>query len=378
LGSNLKLWLRPESLTNPNRLRYTEALDTQPAIWLNSNVTVTTGHTDPNGGSTAFLLSPNEGASFPVLQQVALGVTAVGDDFTNSIYWKRGPTHDGVSTSVIRASDGVGNTDQNVVPPATWERLSITRTAVAGAAVSKLMMYPHNSGTADADNAIYVWHPQLEEGSTASAYKSNTGATVGGIVDQWDDSSGNGHHLVQATQADMPLVEADLLDGFPGAKLDGAGDYLSDTLAAAVTQPFFVGIVASPIPYLENQGGTFISGNAAAKAAMDIAVAGADDFAITAGTALRTGVAAGTSPEVRRLDALFNGASSQVWIDGTSEATGNAGTNDLSTDVFLGVNPTLSGPLEGHIVEVIVFDAAPSAGELAAWQAYVTGKYPSA
>lgn len=53
-----------------------------------------------------------------------------------------------------------------------------------------------------------------------------TPVTGGGSVQQWNDLSGNGHHLTQTTTASKPTYTASAINGEPGITLDGTNDYM--------------------------------------------------------------------------------------------------------------------------------------------------------
>lgn len=61
-----------------------------------------------------------------------------------------------------------------------------------------------------------------------SAKDTATITESGGAVSQWNDKSGNGNHIVQATGANKPTTGANTLNGFNVLTLDG-GDFLNKT-----------------------------------------------------------------------------------------------------------------------------------------------------
>jgi len=217
-GSDLKLWLRPEELNNPNRLLQTE--DLTDAAWAKSNTTVASGQPDPEGGNTAFKLTAT---GFGWVIQEAQGFQPGTNDVC-SFWWKRGPGHDGTSKARPRLHDGVGFiADELIVPPADWTRYEMTGTLSAGATKSTMYLHPDND--APPDQSLLIWHPQLESGTSATAHKANA-ATAGGIVALHEDQSPSGNDATQAVQANMALVLAAALDGYSAALNDGLTDDL--------------------------------------------------------------------------------------------------------------------------------------------------------
>ena len=246
LGSDLKLWLRPEELSNPNRLLQTE--DLEDAAWNKSNITVASGQTDPDGGSTAFLLTATDPGGWTI--QDAQGFQGGTDDVV-SFWWKRGPSHDGTSRARLRIHDGVGFfADEQVVPPATWTRYELTGTLDGGATKSSFYLYPDND--VPGDQAILIWHPQLESGTSATTYVPNV-ATAGGVVGTWADQSDSSNDAVAVSQAVSGLVVANVLDGYSAALVDGVDDEWILTSGINLTAGFEIWAVV------------YVSANAAAR-----------------------------------------------------------------------------------------------------------------
>jgi hypothetical protein len=238
LGAGLKLWLRPEELNNPNRLRWTD--DFENAVWTDRGITFTPGQPDPLGGNDATLMTsfdyPNED------YQQALGIQP-GTDVACSIYWKRGPGHNGTARGKVHLTDGVSNTHNtgNVVPPAEWERVELTITSDGESTGTNLYL---TVDIDDQDQSVLFYGAQLESGSASSPYRANA-ATAGGLIASWPDQSGNGYNAIQATQAKMFLVVANALDGYAAAMSDGVDDYLR-VLTGATTVPWTFYFVVYP------------------------------------------------------------------------------------------------------------------------------------
>jgi hypothetical protein len=85
-------------------------------------------------------------------------------------------------------------------------------------------------------------------------YRFNTGITVTGSgVSQWDDVSGNGNHLLQATDLDRPQKQAD------GSILfDGIRQFLKATFT--LSQPENIYLLVNPISWTD--GDRIFDGNA--------------------------------------------------------------------------------------------------------------------
>ena len=87
-----------------------------------------------------------------------------------------------------------------------------------------------------------------------------------------------------------------------------------------------------------------------------------------------TGGTADTNPHL--LTYTFNGASSSLFVDGTSTITGNAGANALRAIEVFAVANGWGFFSSGHIAFFLIFNTDPTAlPEWAAFKAWVTSTY---
>ena len=368
LGDDLKLWLRPDELVNPNRLLQTE--DLENAAWTNTTVTVLSGQTDKDGGSAAFKLTP--AATGSNLIQSAQGFHVSADDAA-SLWWKRATGHDGTSKATVRIDDGVGTTDINVVPPATWTRITtLTRTLDGSATKSALAIFPDSdSGT----EAILVQWPQLESGTAATTYVANT-TTAGGIIASWADQSGNGNDATEATQAEMPLVLADALDGYAGAVFDGVDDLLTLGTAITTTSGLEVWFVLQPSDLSAQV--TILNGSSVADrflwqqddGGMDVRI---DASAIPVSTA---GAVVVDTPALIRMKQDGSG-NLTCEVNGVDVTSGSpSSTDDVSIEHLASAAGT-SQWWNGCMIEGAVVDGVLSANNATELLSYFAAKFPT-
>jgi hypothetical protein len=301
--------------------------------------------------------------------QQALGIQP-GADVACSIYWKRGPGHNGTARGKVHLTNGVSNTHNtgNVVPPAEWERVELTITTDGESTGTNIYL------TVDLDEqnqAVLFYGAQLESGIASSPYRANA-ATAGGLVASWADQSGNGYDITEATQAEMPLVLANSLDGYAGAVFDGVDDLLQElTGSLAYSQPFAFYLLldistippsAFPAKFMDWPTG------------VDSAVISfsTGKWAVNAGSWVYE-EAATTGPVV--IEGIFNGASSKLSQNFGTQATVNPGSAACSGNLIVG--PVNVGGDETILYEAIVTNTAPSAVERAKLAAYFAFKYPS-
>lgn len=183
------------------------------------------------------------------------------------------------------------------------------------------------------------------DASDAATITSSSGA-----VSQWNDKSGNGRHVSQATSTAQPTTGTNTQNGLNVITFDG-GDWLktaSDTTNAVATV-FGVGNHTSTA-----LGGRFFCGRTGLTFQTTLypyvtvqsagLYAGLDRFGPTNSVAANKYYFA-----TWRL----NGASSQVFVNGVGGTVGNAGGASASLGT-VGARGDNAFPFIGHIAEVIV------------------------
>lgn len=191
-------------------------------------------------------------------------------------------------------------------------------------------------------------------------FKYNSGITVTGAgVSQWDDASGNGNNLLQATDTNRPSKEAD------GSILfDGVDNYLKAN-AFTLEQPETIYILFKQVSLIFssrvfdgnalNLGGLFFVGTSdTLNAYAGASIGNNTDFALGVYSAVTT---------------IFNGASSLLQVDNNTPVTGNASTSDMG-----GFTLGAAGDLGNHgniqVKEVAIYNTSHDADTRAKVIAY--------
>lgn len=154
----------------------------------------------------------------------------------------------------------------------------------------------------------------------AAWFQNNKGITSSlGAVSQWDDQSGNGRHLKQATGTNQPALQAD------GSILfDGVDNYLKCD-AFTLSQPITYYLLANQITWTDND--VLVDGNT-----NDVGLLHQSGSTPALRIYAGAGVALAASPSIGAyhvLYAVFNGASSVVGADNGATSTGNAGASNM-------------------------------------------------
>jgi hypothetical protein len=206
-----------------------------------------------------------------------------------------------------------------------------------------------------------------------------TGLVDSQAITTWPDAGPNGDDIAQAVGGSKPFYKTNIVNSQPVARFDGSADFLSGayTNAGALTQPFTIFAVAALDAAAVNDGNlrTIVDGDDITNRALvrqDL-TASPDDWAIYAGTLITSGDATDSNWTI--FTALFNGASSQLWEDGTSILSGDAGAQDPDG---LTVGAKYDGTAawwDGDIAEIIVYDANLGAADRSTVQQYLADKY---
>lgn len=230
--------------------------------------------------------------------------------------------------------------------------------------------------TVDVASAVAVAHPVAVAADTPLSilgsklhtwYRSDVATVTGAGVSSWTDQSGNANHAVQGTDANRPPLTAGLLNGKAGLVFTAASSQYLRTAAyhAALTQPCETVIIAD---FLTNFATirTLVSG-----------LTNGNRHTITATTTPAWGLAANTAltggtPAVSTAYAIRAqlGATDILTVNGVGVISGDGGAVS-EAGMSVGTAHTTSQFHNGRIYEIIKINAAMSAGELAALQAYV-------
>ena len=142
---------------------------------------------------------------------------------------------------------------------------------------------------------------------------------------------------------------------------DGIDDYIQGafTTGGAMAQPFTIFVVAMLDAAFVNNGTPAVlldDSDAVDRVIVyKYEVPNPDAWAIIAGAGAPV-VGNAADSNWNSWAAVLNGATSQFWLNGISENSGNAGPNDLDGLTVLDRQPT-GRPWKGDITEIILYDA---------------------
>lgn len=186
-------------------------------------------------------------------------------------------------------------------------------------------------------------------------------------VRQWSDLSGNGRHLAQTTLNNQPAVATSAINSRPALDFDGSNDSLSATFT--LSQPVRIFCVGN----LRAAGSQTQLFDGTANNTMRLYVNTATEVAMFASGNLPATVASVTGWFV--WECVFNGASSSLIRNGTTLASGNAGSSVPGGLRLAVLGGGTSNFTNCQIAEVVLYSRAITASEASSVRSYLGGKY---
>lgn len=188
----------------------------------------------------------------------------------------------------------------------------------------------------------------------------------GFIVTIYDQVGSN--NPTQATSGIQPAYVASGQNSKPIARCDGANDYLTVAFSSALSQPHTVYAAASlDAGSVDDDNHRYMTDGNDGSNRLILRQRGnvsPNTWNIFAGASLDGGV---SDSSFNIWAALFNGASSQFWINATSEGSGDAGSNNAD-GISIGTDYTGNNAWDGDIGMIAIADPSHDDTERGAMQ----------
>jgi hypothetical protein len=187
----------------------------------------------------------------------------------------------------------------------------------------------------------------------------------------WEDLSGNGYDVSQATAAKRPILKKSVINGQDAVRFDAVDDFLDRASTPATTQPYTV------VAFIDSNGVSTYSYMVDADVSADRSTLFKNDprattFGMVAGApTLNATVADTTAPSI--LIGVFNTSSSNLRVNG-SDTTGTVGSN-VFNGITVGARQTGDNIMQGDIMELIVYDKELVAADFANLETYANNRY---
>lgn len=198
------------------------------------------------------------------------------------------------------------------------------------------------------------------------ASDSSTITESSGSVSQWNDKSGNGYNVTQATGINQPSLMIGDQNGLSTIFFDGSNDRLSNAVFPTTAQPYTVVALFRWASATNNYRLFSASNN------VQIFIIN-NKFSPFAGALTGPGANETTNAGCRIV--TFNGASSRFYLDSTPFVTLNPGTNSAAAPFTLGARAdnTLFGSL--YLFEFALFNRLLNDSEVASVVSYSRRKW---
>lgn len=247
-----------------------------------------------------------------------------------------------------RFAEGGGLLLDDVSGAAAAYSLRLLRTAYSGAAIR----VRRSSDNAEQDIGF------SGGGLDTSALSAFVGANDG-FVATWYDQSGNGYDATQATTTAQPrIVGSGTIDTDSGAdpapRFNGAELVRADFNPTTLAQPVWYSFVAE-----RAVGGARYFFDSADGAARNIVFSNGSVEQMFAGTTVATTATQDTNRYL--YSALFNGASSKMWRNGSDVSPASSPGTQGMDGITIGARFSSTSHLFGYITEMVLWEADQTA-----------------
>lgn len=195
-----------------------------------------------------------------------------------------------------------------------------------------------------------------------------TGHVDGDPLSLWEDFSGNGNDEAQASGSNQPTYETNEVNGKSVVRFDGSSDFMTNS--ASLSQPcsiFAVVKVYNPALNGSIVGDNSIGGGAACY------INPSGGFGVYAGSVVEE--TSGTTGWASYVG-IINGASSEVYRNGSLVASGNAGVLEFPMGLVLGAYSIFpNGFLGTDLAEVAAYSTVITGTDIANLVSYSASEY---
>lgn len=198
------------------------------------------------------------------------------------------------------------------------------------------------------------------------AFDTPTGSTT-----TWVDKFGTGHNPTQATAGFRPVNTANQQAGKNGMVFTAANTtWLASASFTALSQPCTTYVVAKITP---STIGYFVDGITSGN--RNAVFKNSTNYNLFGGSAtLGTGALNNANPHIQT--SIFNGATSSIYMDNASSASGTTGSNTI-TGYTIGSrwDQNAGNYVDGVIFEILIFTGAHTVAQVTYMNRYLSNKW---
>ena len=283
------------------------------------------------------------------------GVEDMGRMIIGYAYDLSGYPLDGNIAEIIVYNSGLNTTERQQVESYLSSKYNISTPSISTSTISNSNIILKrtqitNTYTAPTSN-LSMW------------LKSDAGITLNGsYVSSWIDQSTNENIISQETAESQPLYVSNALNGYPVVRFDGINDVMY-TSAFTQAQPLTVFIVA------KTTKDTSFFFDCSSRVVLSIYSPG---YTMYAGNWMMSTLPNPLPYSI--LTAIFNSSSSEVFLNGISNAIGDPGATGFN-NFILGDASGSGGQLGGDIAEIMIYDGVLSESIRKQTESYLSNKY---
>jgi hypothetical protein len=237
------------------------------------------------------------------------------------------------------------------------------------------------------------WTPASLGSALIAWYKADAGvysdagttlATNGQAVQQWNDQSGHGFHLVQPNSGVRPVFTTGALNSLPALTFDGSIGQAVATSGEPITLGIQTLSAFAVVKVTGNPGNARIVGISNASVGGDIdsttaillCLLGSTLVTVTAYNNGSKGTATITSGSWNQLASIFDSANSNVYVGNVSGGAVAASPTFASTvDLEVGGTVTANSGITGQVAEVFFANTALNSTDRGHAQTYFFGRW---
>lgn len=246
-----------------------------------------------------------------------------------------------------------------------------------------LLLFSSGGFSPLAISGIVAWY----DASDVATLWENSARTIpaadnADVIGAWDDKSGNGYHVIQATTANKPTLRTSVQNGKPIIRFDGTDDFLANTSFPDFGDAYTAFVVARYDSAADANQGIFEVSNGTVNTGFLLFFQTATLREAWRGRDASGNVDVLSSADIRdatwRIHSGSNsGVSLAFLLNGVSQGTAVYTTPNPNTLNRLDVGRTNAAGflLMGDIAELVIFSRDLTAGEKTAVRTYLNTKW---
>jgi hypothetical protein len=240
-------------------------------------------------------------------------------------------------------------------------RVRATNPGGAGAYSSNANATTSSGGFAPSALAGYF----AEYDAQAEAVRRGLGTGATANLDVWQDRAAGAHHVLQGGGAAQLVLSH---DGTRWRAVGSGGQYAAVDWTA-IPQPYTVHLVGR----MTTSPGVFFDGGPTG-AGRALLSKGVFDVNMDIWAGVTAGYAQAVPTGLHLWTCIFDGASSEILLDGVSQVIANAGTNALR-GLTIGASFAAVAPLDGTVAALVVCSGHAGGTDIANYLTYVRARY---